>query len=361
MTTVVPSASKVAVVVPCSSVPRLQERQRLRIAIGCDHVGFPFKASIIEGLEGDAHAVLDLGVHSADRVDYPAMAKAVVTALMKGFVDVGIIVCETSLGAAIAANKFTGIRAVPCHDADSARQSRVRLNANVLCLAGSDMHGDGAAAIVREWLSAAFSGDERDVRELAGIEAIAEIARQGPRGARADETVRATTPRPASTSAAEPSAPESPSAAERPAPAQPTSAEPPEPPSQAEAPSPDPIEAPARVEISPPPSDPARVADISAVLKFLASLKDESLHAMARRILQVIRNRFPAAEGTPSADGFTFTLDGKHVATVMITKKHIEVEIGPDRVPTGRIRDVDGLEGALRLPSIAKGFDAVRS
>jgi hypothetical protein len=109
------------------------------------------------------------------------------------------------------------------------------------------------------------------------------------------------------------------------------------------------------------PPAPPRVPDISAVLRFLASLKDEDIRLMARRVLEVIRNRFPAAEGSPGTDGFTFTLEGKHVATVLIAKRHIELEVGPDRVVTGRIRDLDGFQHALSLPSVVKAFDALRS
>jgi ribose 5-phosphate isomerase B len=347
----------------------------MRIAIGCDHVGFPLKASIVEVLEGEEHAVLDLGTHSGDPVDYPAMTRAVATSLVKGFVDVGVIVCETSLGAAIAANKFNGIRAVPCGDTDTARQSRVRLNANFLCLPGGEIDGEGAVKIVREWLAAAFSGDERSVRELAVIEEIAEGARNGKRAARGPE-------KPASVKTA-PRAPVElhsvPAPVSAPPPPPPV-VEPPSPPPPAPSaevrtppPPPPPVEsvvAPVRPEASAPaPAGPeespvpvlTRVPDISAVLRFLASLKDEDIRLMARRVLEVIRNRFPAAEGAPGENGFTFTLDGRHVATVIIARRHIELEIGPDRVATGRIRDLDGFQHALSMPAVMKAFDALRT
>jgi hypothetical protein len=158
-----------------------------------------------------------------------------------------------------------------------------------------------------------------------------------------------------------PSAPAAPSHDERPAPAPPVAAEP-------VAPPPRPAEPPAsgRIELTDDDDEaPApvltRVPDISAVLRFLASLKDEDIQLMARRALEFVRNRFPAAEGKPGTDGFTFTLEGKHVVTVIIAKKHIELEVGPDRLATGRIRDLDGLHHALSLPSVVKGFDALRS
>lgn len=349
----------------------------MRIAIGSDHVGFPLKASIVEVLEGEEHAVLDLGTHSPDPVDYPSMTKAVATSLVKGFVDFGVIVCETSLGAAIAANKFAGIRAVACPDADSARHSRVRLNANFLCLTGSDIDGDGAVAIVKEWLSAAFSGDERTVRELAGIDEIADGARNGKRGGRGHEKPAKVAPRPPVEAHAPVMSPPPIVAAA------PVAPPPPPPPSPVERSTPPPVAAepmitvlrdevaaprreeppapaPSPVEEAPAPV-PSRVPDISAVLRFLASLKDEDIRLMARRVLEVIRNRFPAAEGAPGAEGFTFTLEGKHVATVIIAKRHIELEVGPDRVVTGRIRDLDGFQHALSLPSVMKAFDALRS
>jgi hypothetical protein len=45
---------------------------------------------------------------------------------------------------------------------------------------------------------------------------------------------------------------------------------------------------------------------------------------------------------------------------VIILKKHIELEVGPDRITTGKIRDLDGLQTALTLPAVMKGFDALR-
>ena len=86
----------------------------MRIAIACDHIGFALKASIIEALEGEEHAVLDLGTHSPAPVEYPAMAKAVATTIGKGFVDLGILLCESGIGGAMAGNRLVSIRAAAC-------------------------------------------------------------------------------------------------------------------------------------------------------------------------------------------------------------------------------------------------------
>ena len=271
------------------------------------------------------------------------------------------------------------------------------------------MDGEGAVAIVREWLSTTFTGDERSAREVAGITEIAEVAKNGRRGGHGPEKApRAVSRPPAEVHAAPVSEPTpvvpppppahsteriaervaeriaermAERAAERPAerPAERMAERPPE--RMAERPAERPAPAPGpgdRIElvdepdadglVPTPPAEPdevpapvpTRVPDISAVLRFLASLKDEDIRLMARRVLEVIRNRFPAAEGAPGDNGFTFTLDGKHVATVIIAKRHIELEVGPDHVVTGRIRDLDGFQHALSLPSVMKAFDALR-
>jgi len=106
----------------------------MRIAVGCDHVGFPVKALLISAFESDGHVVLDLGSFSTDPVDYPDHARVVGQAVVRGFADAGVLVCVSGSGAAIAANKLRMVRAAFCPDPATARQSREQDDANVLCL-----------------------------------------------------------------------------------------------------------------------------------------------------------------------------------------------------------------------------------
>ena len=48
----------------------------MKIAIACDHAGFPLKTVIIDVIQAEGHDVLDLGTHSAQAVDYPDFAGA---------------------------------------------------------------------------------------------------------------------------------------------------------------------------------------------------------------------------------------------------------------------------------------------
>src|SRR2546422_832692 len=152
----------------------------MRVGIACDHVGFGVKTAVIEALEHDNHAVLDLGTHGADSADYAPMARAVVAAILKNFVDGGIVLCASGLGAAIVANRIPGIRAAAACDPATARESREQIDANVLTVAAGNVAPDAVLAVVKSWMSAAFSRTDQAVVALKLIEesAAAAIPRQ---------------------------------------------------------------------------------------------------------------------------------------------------------------------------------------
>jgi glucose-6-phosphate isomerase len=141
----------------------------MRLALGCDHAGFALKGPLIAALEADGHDILDLGTFSAEPVDYPDFARAVGQAVLRGFVDSGVLVCGSGVGASIAANKLRGIRAALCHDLFTARQSREDDDANVLCLGARVLDEPTAIDVTRAWLEARFSGEERHARRVAKI------------------------------------------------------------------------------------------------------------------------------------------------------------------------------------------------
>ena len=146
----------------------------MRIAIGSDHHGLDRKGALIAALEASGHMVLDLGVSSTEPVDYPDCARKVGQAVLRDFVEAGVLVCGSGLGAAIAANKIRGIRAAPCADAAAALESRQQLDANVLCLSANALDDGAAIEVTLTWIGAKFSGDEvhaRQVAKLAQLEA----------------------------------------------------------------------------------------------------------------------------------------------------------------------------------------------
>jgi ribose 5-phosphate isomerase B len=145
----------------------------MRLVIGGDHAGFPLKGPVVETLRSWGHEVTDVGTDSTDPVDFPDIAELVCETVRKGDAERGIMVCGTGVGAAIAANKFRGIRAALCHDVYSAHQSVEHDDVNVLCI-GAQIVGDKLAFdLLRAFLEAEHSPDEefrRRVAKLAELE-----------------------------------------------------------------------------------------------------------------------------------------------------------------------------------------------
>jgi ribose 5-phosphate isomerase B len=93
-------------------------------------------------------------------------------AVLDGRAERGVIVCGSGAGAAIAANKFQGIRASVAHDSYTAHQMVEHDDVNILCL-GSRVIGQALAEdLVKTFLEAKFSREERHVRRLDKIRAL---------------------------------------------------------------------------------------------------------------------------------------------------------------------------------------------
>lgn len=146
--------------------------RRPRLVIGCDHAGYPLKAVLARHLQEQGCSVLDVGTRSRRAVDYPDYAARLGRAIQEGRADLGIMVCGSGAGAAIAANKLVGIRAALCHDHFTAHQAREDDDANVICL-GARVIGDSLAReLVDTFIRARFSGKPRHRRRLAKVLAL---------------------------------------------------------------------------------------------------------------------------------------------------------------------------------------------
>jgi ribose 5-phosphate isomerase B len=143
----------------------------LRIHLGSDHAGFPLKEQVKGYLESQGHVVTDVGAHSEDSVDYPVLAEAVGRAVVSGEADLGILVCGTGLGMAIAANKVDGVRAVQATDPEFARMARLHNDANVLTLAGRYTDLATNERIIDAFLGTTFEAGrhQRRVDMIGGI------------------------------------------------------------------------------------------------------------------------------------------------------------------------------------------------
>ncbi|NQU23636.1 MAG: ribose 5-phosphate isomerase B [Candidatus Nealsonbacteria bacterium] len=140
----------------------------MRISVGSDHRGFAIRSKVVELLKRLGHEVEDVGTFTPDAVDYPDIASLVAPKVSRGEIDRGILVCGTGLGMCIAANKFSGVRAAPCHDDLTAEMSRRHNDSNVLCLS-ADLLGERLIdRMIELWLSTPFEGG-RHARRVAKI------------------------------------------------------------------------------------------------------------------------------------------------------------------------------------------------
>jgi ribose 5-phosphate isomerase B len=143
----------------------------MRIAVGADHAGYLLKNTLADHLRELGHEVLDLGTRSEERVDYPDYGAAVGRSVARGMADMGLCVCGSGIGIAIAANKVPGIRAATVHDVTSAHLAREHNDANVLCI-GERLTGPAVAVeIVDAFFSADFEGG-RHAGRVAKIDAL---------------------------------------------------------------------------------------------------------------------------------------------------------------------------------------------
>lgn len=143
------------------------------IYLGADHAGFKLKEQIKKYLNKKGYKVFDEGALKFDKKDdYPDYAARVVKKIKDE--NRGVLVCGSSQGVCIAANKFKGIRAVAVSNVRDAKLTREHNDANVLCLSGWSLKLEQAKKILDAWLETKFSEEERHVRRLKKIKSYEE-------------------------------------------------------------------------------------------------------------------------------------------------------------------------------------------
>lgn len=130
----------------------------MRISIGSDHAGFEQKQQIKAHLAEAGHELVDVGTFSEESVDYPDFALKVGRSVASGETELGVLVCGTGIGMAIAANKVHGVRAANVTDPEFARLARQHNNANVVAVSGRFVAEDVNEKIVDTFISTPFEG-----------------------------------------------------------------------------------------------------------------------------------------------------------------------------------------------------------
>jgi ribose 5-phosphate isomerase B len=142
----------------------------MKIALASDHGGFELKKDLYSWLKKNNFDVVDLGNKNYDSLDdFPDYAEIISKAIIKGDVEKGVLICGSGVGAAVAANKFKGIRASVCHDIYSAHQGVEHDAMNVLCLGARVVGNLLARDLVAAFINAAYMNEERLNRRLEKI------------------------------------------------------------------------------------------------------------------------------------------------------------------------------------------------
>ncbi len=142
----------------------------MKVILGADHAGYELKEALKGFVAELGHEVIDVGAYHYDPLDdYPDSARAVGEAVVQGKGDRGIVICGSGVGASITANKVIGVRAGTCHDTYSARQGVEHDDMNVLAIGSRVVGVETAREVIRAFLGARFSGEERHVRRLNKI------------------------------------------------------------------------------------------------------------------------------------------------------------------------------------------------
>ena len=143
-----------------------------RIALGADHAGWELKDTIKAHLQQQGYEIDDRGTSSSESVDYPDFARAVGDEVAAKHADLGVLVCGSGIGMAIAANKVPGIRAANVSSEYEAQMCREHNDANVLALGARILDQANALTIVDKFLHTQFAGGrhQRRVDKITAIE-----------------------------------------------------------------------------------------------------------------------------------------------------------------------------------------------
>lgn len=136
----------------------------MKIALGCDHAGYPLKNEIIKHLQERNIEIVDLGCYSEESVDYPIYGKKVGEAVMAGEADKGIVCCGTGIGISIAANKVKGIRCALPYNDFTAEMCKKHNNANMVAFGARSLSVSDAIRYTDIWLDTEFEGGKHERR-----------------------------------------------------------------------------------------------------------------------------------------------------------------------------------------------------
>lgn len=142
----------------------------MTVYLAADHRGFELKNALRDWLREEKHKVVDLGALELDKDDdYPDLAITLAEKVTGDWGSLGVAVCGSGVGMAMAAGKVRGARAVAAYQPEPVAAGRRDDDVNVISL-GADFINEGRAkTIIKAALETNFSGEERHKRRIEKI------------------------------------------------------------------------------------------------------------------------------------------------------------------------------------------------
>ncbi|AFS47465.1 ribose-5-phosphate isomerase B [alpha proteobacterium HIMB5] len=129
-----------------------------KIYIASDHAGFTLKEFVKKKLSKKIKFD-DQGPHSDEiSVNYPDFAHKLCKKVSKNSSNMGILICGSGMGMAMAANRHKKIRAALCYSVKNTKLSRLHNNSNVITLGARLINKNTAMKCINTFLKTKFEG-----------------------------------------------------------------------------------------------------------------------------------------------------------------------------------------------------------
>ena len=129
-----------------------------KLYIASDHAGFTLKEFVKKKLSKKIKFD-DQGPHSDEiSVNYPDFAHKLCKKVSKNSLNMGILICGSGMGMAMAANRHKKIRAALCYSVKNTKLSRLHNNANVITLGARLINKNTAIKCINTFLKTKFEG-----------------------------------------------------------------------------------------------------------------------------------------------------------------------------------------------------------
>ena len=129
-----------------------------KLYIASDHAGFTLKEFVKKKLS-EKIKFDDQGPHSDEiSVNYPDFAHKLCKKVSKNSSNMGILICGSGMGMAMAANRHKKIRAALCYSVKNTKLSRLHNNSNVITLGARLINKNTAMKCINTFLKTKFEG-----------------------------------------------------------------------------------------------------------------------------------------------------------------------------------------------------------